>query len=201
MARKGRGWHGESRRHSLARRGIPTVSAKRVKKGIDEGKLLIEGDSDLEKLAREMQDRNYNHYGDADLQVVVEALADVPEFGDPEMLYEARERFQAIGDELVLDDEEHEELNDWKRRLNGLIDEYEQWLKDEGIEREDVVPLKVHVVGTYTSPYSPNPYREGVINKQIDELVAKLAGESFEAEDFPKLQKQLRDLTKMKKEL
>lgn len=140
---KPKGWVKEPDRHSLAARGIPTTpEAKRIEKGIDAGKRLI-GDygSELEKLANEMQDRNYDHYGDADLQEVIEALADVPELGDPEKLYAARRRFRAVGDEMVLNDEEHKEFNSWKQRINGLIAEYEDWLADEGLVREELLPL------------------------------------------------------------
>ncbi len=162
MPGKGKGWHGERKRHSLARRGIPTTSEpKRVQKGVDHGKLLIEGNSDLEKLAREIQDRNYDHYGDADIQEVVEALADVPEFGDPEMLYEARERFRQTSIDLLPGStaEDRREVSGWGHRIEGLIAEYEQWLEDEGLEREEILPLR-HGARRYTSPHTPNPYRE-----------------------------------------
>ncbi len=88
------------------------------------------------KLANEMQDRNFKHYGDTALAEVIEAIADVPEFGDPDMLYRARDLFRNLGDELVLNDKEHEEINSWKRRLDNLIDEYEDWKAEEDFHRQ-----------------------------------------------------------------
>ncbi len=135
--KKGQGWHGESHRHSLARRGIPTTLSREHHSAItNAGKLVIDDDSDLGKLANEMQDRNQEHYGDPDLAEVIEAIADVPEFGDPDMLYEARRRFQNLGDELVVNDREHEEINGWKRRLDNLIEEYEDWKAEEAHWRD-----------------------------------------------------------------
>ena len=137
MSKDGRGWHGERNRHSLAARGIPTTLSREHLHAITkEGKLLIDDDSDLGKLANEMQDRNHEHYGDPDLAEVIEAIANVPEFGDPDMLYEARRLFRNLGDELVLNDKEHEEINGWKRRLDNLIEEYEDWKAEEAHWRD-----------------------------------------------------------------